>query len=97
MFSVTAKLCCVKQRCCFLTQSGFLVVNPSPLLQVVQLCRQLSNRELERSHIFLLYGALCDCINSKEHRVRELAKDTLQLAGTELCLTIHDKSTEAST
>ena len=66
------------------------------LLQVVQLCRQLSNRELERSHLLLLYGALSNCINSKEHRVRELVKDTLQLAGNELGLIAHDRSTDAS-
>ena len=55
-------------------------------LQVVQLCRQLSRKDRERSHLLSLYGALCSCINSKEHRVREVVRDALQLAGQELSL-----------
>ena len=56
------------------------------LLQVVSFCRQISGRERERSHLLSLYAALCSCINSKEHRVRELVQDVLQLAGQELGL-----------
>ena len=55
-------------------------------LQIVQLCRQLSGKDRERSHLLSLYGALCTCINSKEHRVREVVQDVLQLAGHELGL-----------
>ena len=55
-------------------------------LQVLQLCRQLSGKDRERSHLLCLYGTLCSCINSKEHRVRELVQDVLQLAGVELGL-----------
>lgn len=55
-------------------------------MQVVQLCRHLSGKDRERSHLLSLYGALCSCINSKEHRVREVVQDVLQLAGHELGL-----------
>lgn len=55
-------------------------------LQIVQLCRKLSGKDRERSHLLSLYGALCQCINSKEHRVREVVQDVLQLAGQELGL-----------
>lgn len=55
-------------------------------VQVLQLCRQLSGKDRERSHLLCLYGTLCSCINSKEHRVRELVQDVLQLAGVELGL-----------
>lgn len=55
-------------------------------MQVVQYCRQLSGTDRERSHLLSLYSALCSCINSKEHRVRELVQDVLQLAGVELGL-----------
>lgn len=55
-------------------------------VQVLQLCRQLSGKDRERSHLLCLYNTLCSCINSKEHRVRELVQDVLQLAGVELGL-----------
>jgi len=57
-------------------------------VQVLQLCRQLSDKDRERSHLLCLYGTLCSCINSKEHRVRELVQDVLQLAGVELGLVV---------
>ena len=57
-------------------------------LQVVHLCRQFSGKDRERSHLLSLYGALCRCINSKEHRVREVVQDVLQLAGQELGLIV---------
>lgn len=69
------------------------------LLQVVSLCRQISGKERERSHLLSMYAALCSCINSKEHRVRELVQDVLQLAGQELGLiasTVNEDSAAAS-
>ena len=55
-------------------------------MQVVHLRRQASGRGRERSHLLSLYGTLCSCINSKEHRIRELVQDVLRLAGVELGL-----------
>lgn len=55
-------------------------------LQVMQMCRKLAGKDRERSHLLSLYGALCSCINSKEHRVREVVQDVLQLAGLEIGL-----------
>lgn len=90
---------CVLEVCCAMKIAPAVadaVTQSASQQQVVQLCRQLSNREVERSHLLLLYGALSNCINSKEHRVRELVKDTLQLAGNELGLIANDRSTDAS-
>lgn len=66
-------------------------------LQVVQLCRQLSGKDRERTHLLLLYSTLCSCINSKEHRVRELVQDVLQLAGIELGLAASSEIESPST
>ena len=44
------------------------------------------HQQRERSHLLMLYGALCDCIASREHRIKELVQDALQLAGSELQL-----------
>ena len=55
-------------------------------MQVVQLRRQSSGVDREKTHLLCLYGALCSCINSREHRVRELVQSVLQLAGAELGL-----------
>lgn len=43
-------------------------------------------RGRERSHLLLIYSALCGCISAREMRVRDMAKDVLQLAGAELGL-----------
>ncbi len=42
----------------------------------------------ERSHLLYLYDALVGCVSCREPRVREQLRDVLQLAGTELGLTI---------
>ena len=44
------------------------------------------HQQRERSHLLMLYGVLCDCIASREHRIKELVQDALQLAGSELRL-----------
>ena len=41
-------------------------------------------RGRERTHLLLLYSALCGCITCKEPRVREMVKDVLLLAGAEI-------------
>ena len=56
------------------------------LMQVVHLRRQASRRDRERSHLLSLYGTLCSCVDSREHRVRTLVQDVLRLAGIELGL-----------
>jgi hypothetical protein len=45
-----------------------------------------AQRGRERSHLLLVYPALCGCISAREVRVREMVKDILQLAGAELGL-----------
>lgn len=47
---------------------------------------ELAARGRERTHLLLLYSALCGCITCKEPRVREMARDVLLLAGAELGL-----------
>lgn len=59
------------------------------LTQVVLALRErpeIKARGRERTHLLLLHSALCGCIVSKEVRVREMARDVLQLAGAELGL-----------
>lgn len=43
-------------------------------------------RGRERTHLLLLYPALCGCITCREPRVREMVRDVLGLAGAELGL-----------
>ncbi|KAL4423762.1 hypothetical protein ABPG75_001063 [Micractinium tetrahymenae] len=47
---------------------------------------EVAARGRERTHLLLLYSALCGCITCKEPRVREMARDVLLLAGAELGL-----------
>lgn len=61
--------------------------SPSPLLQMVSNLRsrpEVRARGRERTHLLLLYSALCGCITCKEARVREMVKDVLLLAGAEI-------------
>lgn len=45
---------------------------------------EVQARGRERTHLLLLYSALCGCITCKEPRVREMVKDVLLLAGAEI-------------
>lgn len=45
---------------------------------------EVAARGRERTHLLLLYSALCGCITCKEARVREMVKDVLLLAGAEI-------------
>lgn len=47
---------------------------------------EVAARGRERTHLLLLYSALCECIVCKEPRVREMVRDVLGLAGAELGL-----------
>lgn len=58
-----------------------------PPLQMVANLRsrpEVHARGRERTHLLLLYSALCGCITCKEPRVREMVKDVLLLAGAEI-------------
>lgn len=47
---------------------------------------EVAARGRERTHLLLLYNALCGCVTCKEPRVREMVRDVLGLAGAELGL-----------
>ncbi len=59
---------------------------------VVQVVHSIRNRPevkargRERTHLLLLYSALCSCIACKEVKLREMVNDVMQLAGAELGL-----------
>lgn len=58
-----------------------------PVTEVVHVLRkrpEVAMRGKERTHLLLLFDALCGCITSKEARVREMVRDVLGLAGAEL-------------
>jgi len=60
-----------------------------PVTAVVQALRarpEVAARGRERTHLLLIYSALCGCITCKEPRVREMIRDVLGLAGAELGL-----------
>lgn len=65
---------------------SFGILTVQCLAQVVQLRRRSNGVDREKTHLLCLYSALCSCINSREHRVRELVQSVLQLAGAELGL-----------
>ena len=67
---------------------GVLAENES-LTAVVRALRsrpEVAARGRERTHLLLLYSALCGCVTCKEPRVREMVRDVLGLAGAELGL-----------
>jgi len=60
-----------------------------PITEVVRALRrrpEVAARGRERTHLLLLYSALCGCVTCKEPRVREMVRDVLGLAGAELGL-----------
>ncbi|KAK9810126.1 hypothetical protein WJX72_005196 [[Myrmecia] bisecta] len=61
----------------------------SNLQALVKLRRALPDfqqKGRDRTHLLLLYPALCRCIPCRDHRVHEMLRDVLQLAGAELGL-----------
>ncbi len=66
-----------------------VLFSEEPVAAVVGVLRarpEVAARGRERTHLLLLYSALCGCITCKESRVREMARDVLGLAGVELGL-----------
>lgn len=91
----TAALCacllaCVSpciERVVWLVPGPYLLHWLPTLPQMVRNLRsrpEVAARGRERTHLLLLYSALCGCITCKEPRVREMARDVLLLAGAEL-------------
>ena len=85
---------------CFLEVLASMTLVPSvvdivlpegdPLTEVVRALRlrpkKMKNDGRERTHLLLLYSALCSCISCQDPRVRELVMYILTLAGVELGL-----------
>lgn len=66
-----------------------VLLSEEPVTAVVSVLRarpEVAARGRERTHLLLLYSALCGCVTCKEPRVREMARDVLGLAGAELGL-----------
>lgn len=57
---------------------------PSQTVASLRARPEVRARGRERTHLLLLYSALCGCITCREPRVREMVKDVLLLAGAEL-------------
>jgi hypothetical protein len=59
---------------------------PPQVVATLRARPEVAARGRERTHLLLLYGALCGCVTCREPRVREFVSHTLLLAGAELGL-----------